>query len=50
MPDTFNFYYTSSTSAEYTIYDDGNGNLLTGSQIIGQIFYPHGIIVFTSGD
>ena len=49
MPDTFNFYYTSSTSAEYTVYDDGNGNLLTGSQIIGQIFYPHGIIVFTSG-
>ena len=49
MPDTFNFYYTSSTSAEYTIYDDGNGNLLTGSQIIGQIFYPHGIITFTSG-
>ena len=49
MPDSFTFTYTSSTSAEYYVEDDGQGNLLTGSQIIGQIFYPHGIIVFTSG-
>ena len=49
MPDTFNLTYTSSTGARYGIDDDGQGNLLTGSQIIGQIFYPHGIVVFTSG-
>lgn len=49
MPTTFNFTYTSSTSALYEVADDGEGNLLTGSQCIGQIFYPHGIVVFTSG-
>ena len=49
MPDTFHFSYTSSAGDEYGVDDDGQGNLLTGSQIIGQIFYPHGIVVFTSG-
>ena len=49
MPTSFAFTYTSSTNAKYYVRDDGQGNLLTGSQIIGQIFYPHGITVFTSG-
>ena len=30
-----------------TVTDDGNGNLLSGSVICGQIFYPHGIAVLT---
>ena len=49
VPDSFTFEYTSSASDKYGITDDGEGNLITGSQIIGQIFYPHGIAVFTSG-
>ena len=44
-----NFSYTSSTGAEYDVTDDGEGNLITESAIIGQIFYPHGMAVFTSG-
>jgi len=34
-----------TTTAEIT--DDGNGNLISGSVICGQIFYPHGIAVLT---
>ena len=49
VPDSFTFEYTSSASDKYGITDDGEGNLITGSQIIGQIFYPRGIAVFTSG-
>ena len=32
------------------IIDDGNGNLLSASINIGQIFYPHGIAVLTQQD
>tara|TARA_R100001460_G_scaffold30563_2_gene60329 strand:- start:2304 stop:3275 length:972 start_codon:yes stop_codon:yes gene_type:complete len=35
-------------SAEIT--DDGEGNLLSGSVNVGQIFYPHGIAVLTQQD
>ena len=49
VPTSFNFSYTSSTGAEYDVTDDGEGNLITESAIIGQIFYPHGMAVFTSG-
>ena len=49
VPDSFTFSYTSSTGAKYGVTDDGQGNLTTGSTVIGQIFYPHGIVVFTSG-
>ena len=38
---------TLSTS-NYTISDDGNGNMLTGSLKVGDIMYEHGIIVLTS--
>ena len=37
-----------SISAEIT--DDGNGNLISGSVVCGQIFYPHGIAVLTQQD
>ena len=32
------------------ITDDGNGNLISGSVVCGQIFYPHGIAVLTQQD
>jgi hypothetical protein len=31
----------------YSITDDGEGNILANSDIVGQIFYSHGIIVLT---
>jgi len=39
------FYYSSSLGI-YT--DDGDGNLNSGSNIVGNIFYSHGIITLTS--
>ena len=48
VPGTFNMnYYTGSQSINIT--DDGNGNLISSSQVIGQIFYSHGIATFTTG-
>lgn len=32
------------------IIDDGNGNLVSSSINVGQIFYPHGIVVLTQQD
>jgi hypothetical protein len=49
LPNTFNLNYTSSLFPYSTITDDGEGNLLTGSNVVGQIFYNHGIAVFTTG-
>ena len=31
-----------------TFIDDGNGNILSGSENVGNIIYPHGLIVLTS--
>jgi len=36
-------------SSSFTITDDGEGNLISGSTIYGNIFYYHGIAVITSG-
>ena len=36
-------------SGSFTITDDGEGNLVSGSNIYGNIFYYHGIAVITSG-
>tara|TARA_R100001460_G_scaffold266_9_gene1221 strand:- start:4182 stop:5144 length:963 start_codon:yes stop_codon:yes gene_type:complete len=36
------------STPNYTITDDGNGNMLTGSLKVGDIIYEHGIIVLTS--
>ena len=49
VPNTFKLTYTSSNFLYSVITDDGEGNLITGSNIIGQIFYFHGIATFTSG-
>jgi hypothetical protein len=42
-PSTFNI-----TSNGITIFDDGQGNLLSGSYKVGDIIYQHGIIILTS--
>lgn len=36
------------STPNYTITDDGNGNMLTGSLKAGDIIYEHGIIILTS--
>jgi hypothetical protein len=41
-------YSFVASSSNSIIKDDGNGNLLTGSVYIGNIFYPQGIAVITS--
>jgi len=42
-PYSFNFISDSGS-----LTDDGEGNILSGSSIVGNIFYPHGIITITS--
>lgn len=49
VPTTFTFRTTSSDGGNHTITDDGEGNLISASIIIGQIFYSHGIAVLTTG-
>ena len=36
------------STPNYTIIDDGNGNMLSGSEKVGDIIYEHGIIILTS--
>jgi hypothetical protein len=38
-----NSFLLQTPSGSYT--DDGEGNIISGSQIVGNIIYPHGIIV-----
>ena len=33
--------------ASHSFYDDGEGNLITGSSIVGNVVYPHGIVTLT---
>lgn len=49
VPFTFDVTYTPSGSVQLNITDDGNGNLISKGNTIGQIFYSHGIAVFTTG-
>jgi hypothetical protein len=48
---TFNLTSTRYTTdfENINITDDGEGNLLNGENIIGNIFYHHGICTFTTG-
>lgn len=59
VPTTFEFNHTSSNGIGSDVKDDGNGNLvvntvsgstanITPGQIVGQIFYSHGIATFTT--
>lgn len=49
IPNTFEFVYTSSTfPTGLLLTDDGEGNIIKGKNaVVGQIFYPHGIVVLT---
>lgn len=54
VPSTFEFIYTGSTAINgglpLTLTDDGDGNVISGSndEIVGQIFYPHGMVVLNA--
>jgi len=59
VPSTFEFTYTSSNDIGSNVKDDGEGNLvvntvsgstsfITPGQIVGQIFYSHGIATLTT--
>jgi len=58
VPFTFEVTYTSSLGNGFNIVDDGDGNLIINSlsgsggtvgDVVGQIFYSHGIATFTTG-
>lgn len=50
IPSTFELSYTGVTvfSSGVTLTDDGNGNIISGSEVVGQIFYSHGTAVLTT--
>ena len=51
MPNTFEYSYTGSQNVNgLFLKDDGEGNIISGSdsEVVGQIFYSHGIAVLTS--
>jgi len=49
QPESFELYLNSDnwTNVQALITDDGEGNLLSASINVGNIFYPHGIAVIT---
>lgn len=50
QPNSFRLrYYETEDSTIYTITDDGEGNLKINNSIVGNIFYPQGMAVITSG-
>ena len=60
VPYTFEMSYTTSANIGYKVIDDGEGNLILNSitptiptgeavnDIVGQVFYSHGMAVFTT--
>lgn len=52
VPYTFELEYSQSafTPSQFLITDDGNGNIISGSDdtVVGQIFYSHGIVTLMS--
>ena len=50
IPNTFEFTYTGSSifTNGTLLTDDGEGNVKNGVDTVGQIFYPHGIVVLTN--
>ena len=50
QPESFELYLNSDdwTNVQSLITDDGEGNIISGSEVVGQIFYPHGIVVLTT--
>ena len=47
QPYSFQYMFTSE-SVTYTLTDDGQGNLLSGSSNIGNIIYTHGLAIVTN--
>lgn len=47
QPNSFVF---SSTTASGSLTDDGEGNILYQGDIVGNIFYPHGLIILTGNN
>ena len=47
QPYSFQYVFTSE-SVTYTLTDDGQGNLLSGSSNIGNIIYTHGLAIITN--
>jgi hypothetical protein len=45
QPDSFNYTFTSGSV--HTITDDGQGNLVSASVNVGNIIYPHGMVIIT---
>lgn len=43
-----NSFLLQTPSGSYT--DDGEGNIISGSQIVGNIIYPHGIIILMGNE
>jgi len=43
-----NSFKLTTESGSFT--DDGEGNVISGSQIVGNILYPHGVIVLTGNE
>lgn len=49
IPTTFEYSYTGSSFPNgLLLTDDGNGNVISGSKTVGQIFYSHGMAVLTT--
>ena len=49
VPTTFEYSYTGSSFPNgLFLTDDGDGNIISGSEVVGQIFYSHGISVLTT--
>jgi hypothetical protein len=49
QPNSFHLrYYDMFQNATFSFTDDGEGNLKTGSTIVGNVFYPHGMIIITN--
>jgi hypothetical protein len=44
------FRWTDNTNDPGTIFDDGEGNLISGSTVIGNIIYTHGLAVITQAN
>jgi hypothetical protein len=52
VPYTFEYHFSSSAGGKFVngllLTDDGEGNVISGSDVVGQIFYSHGMVVLTT--
>jgi len=52
VPTTFEYHFSSSIGGDFVngllLTDDGEGNIISGSDVVGQIFYSHGMVVLTT--